>query len=224
MLEVLAKIGIVPVVVVEQVAHALPLADALLAGGMQVVEVTFRTEAAADVIRAIRAARPQLLVGAGTLVTAENVKAATAAGAQFGVAPGCNSHMVSLATSHELPFIPGVCTPSDIEMALSLGCRVLKFFPSAAVGGIEYLDAIAAPYRHFGLRYMPTGGVTVDNLETYLSSPDVACVGGTWLARAADLNAGHFGKITERCQINRFSPALLRGSRSVMRASAAILP
>jgi 2-dehydro-3-deoxyphosphogluconate aldolase/(4S)-4-hydroxy-2-oxoglutarate aldolase len=200
MLETLAKIGIIPVVVVEQESHALPLADALLEAGMQAVEVTFRTAAAPTVIRTIREQRPQLLVGAGTVVTAENLKAATAAGAQFGVAPGCNSQTVSLATSLELPFIPGVCTPSDIEMALSLGCRVLKFFPSAAVGGIEYLDAIAAPYRHFGLRYMPTGGVTIDNLETYLRSPDVACVGGTWLARPADLAAGNFKKITDQCK------------------------
>ena len=196
----LAELGIVPVVVVENPEHALPLADALAAGGLPVVEVTFRTAAAAEVIRVIRRERPQMMVGAGTVITPENVKAAIAAGAQFGVAPGCNPQIVSLATSLGLPFVPGICTPSEIETAMSLSCRLLKYFPCEAVGGLPVLNAIAGPFRHTGVRFMPSGGVTPENLAAYLSSDVVSCAGGTWLAKAEDLAKGNWNAITERSQ------------------------
>jgi 2-dehydro-3-deoxyphosphogluconate aldolase/(4S)-4-hydroxy-2-oxoglutarate aldolase len=141
-----------------------------------------------------------MIVGAGTVTTAENVKAAVNAGAHFGVAPGCNPRVVSLATSLGLPFIPGVCTPSDIEIATSLGCKLLKFFPCEASGGLPFLNAIAAPFRHTAVRFMPSGGVTSENLEAYLASDLVSCVAGTWLATPDDLANGRWEAIRGRCR------------------------
>jgi 2-dehydro-3-deoxyphosphogluconate aldolase/(4S)-4-hydroxy-2-oxoglutarate aldolase len=192
--------GIVPVVVIDRAEHALPLADALMAGGVGVVEITFRTRAAAEAIQIIRESRPEMMVGAGTVISADNVKAAIVAGAQFAVAPGCNAQIVSLATSSGLPFVPGVCTPSEIEFALAQGCSLLKFFPAEVAGGLPYLNAIAAPFRHVGVKFMPSGGVTPENLEAYLKSDLVACAGGTWLAKSEDLAGGCWSEITRRCQ------------------------
>ena len=200
MLERLSHVGIVPVVVVDRVEYALPLADALTAEGVSVIEVTFRTAAAADVIRKIRQERPEMIVGAGTLTTAEYVQAAVEAGAHFGVAPGCNPQIISLATSLGLPFIPGICTPSEIEVALSLGCKLLKFFPCEAAGGLPFLTAIATPFRHTGVRFMPSGGVTPENLERYLANDWIACAGGTWLAKPEDLTGGRWDLIRQRSQ------------------------
>lgn len=200
MLERLSQIGIVPVVVVDRVEYALPLADALASGGVNAIEVTFRTSAAADVIRKIRQERPDMIAGAGTVITADNVRAAASAGAQFGVAPGCNPQIVSLASSLGMPFIPGICTPSEIETAMSAGCRLLKFFPCEAAGGLPFLSAIATPFRHTGVRFMPSGGVTPENLAKYLESDLVNCAGGTWLAKAEDLSGGRWDEIRRRCQ------------------------
>jgi 2-dehydro-3-deoxyphosphogluconate aldolase / (4S)-4-hydroxy-2-oxoglutarate aldolase len=196
----LSQIGIVPVVVVDNPEHALPLADALSAGGVPLIEVTFRTQAAAEVIRLIRSNRPDVIVGAGTVISAENLRAAVDAGAQFGVAPGCNPQVVSLATSVGLPFIPGVCTPSEIEIAMSLRCPLLKFFPCEAAGGFPFLNAIATPFRHTGVKFMPSGGITPGNLEKYLASDLVSSVGGTWLAKPDDLAGGRWEAIQQRCQ------------------------
>jgi 2-dehydro-3-deoxyphosphogluconate aldolase/(4S)-4-hydroxy-2-oxoglutarate aldolase len=199
-LEKVTLCGVVPVVAIDTIEAAIPLADALLAGGLPVVEVTFRTAAAADVIRQMTQARPQLLVGAGTVLTPENLEAAKAAGAAFAVAPGFNPHIVQLARQLNLPFVPGIATPTDIEAALSLGCRLLKFFPAEALGGLPMLEALSAPYQHVGIRFMPTGGVNPDNLEGYLRLKTVAAVGGTWLAKKDDLAAGRWTEIRTRCQ------------------------
>jgi 2-dehydro-3-deoxyphosphogluconate aldolase/(4S)-4-hydroxy-2-oxoglutarate aldolase len=197
---IIRAVGIVPVVVIESPEHALPLADAFIAGGVPIVEVTFRTSAAAEVIRILRRERPNMLVGAGTVITAENVRAACEAGAQFAVAPGCNPQTISLAAEQGLPFVPGVCTPTDIEIAFAHGCTLQKFYPSESSGGLSTLNAIALPYRHLGVRFMPTGGVTPGNLASYLQFDGVVAVGGTWLAKTEDLIAGRWQEITERCQ------------------------
>jgi 2-dehydro-3-deoxyphosphogluconate aldolase / (4S)-4-hydroxy-2-oxoglutarate aldolase len=198
-LQIVAKYGIVPVIAIESVDAAIPLADALLAGGLPLVEITFRTAAAADVIRRITSERPELLVGAGTVLTEENLKLAVDCGARFGVAPGLNPQLVRLAREAGLPFVPGVATPSEIEQGLSLGCKVLKFFPAEALGGLPMLQALAAPYAHTGVRFMPTGGVNLGNLRSYLAVPQIAAVGGTWLAKKEDLAEGRWQEIRDRC-------------------------
>jgi 2-dehydro-3-deoxyphosphogluconate aldolase/(4S)-4-hydroxy-2-oxoglutarate aldolase len=200
-LDRVARIGIVPVVVIEQVDQALPLADALLAGGLPVVEITFRTAAAAEVIRTISRERPQLLIGAGTVLTPDNLEAAKASGAAFGVAPGLNPQIVNHARQLGLPFVPGVATPSEIEIGISLGCKILKFFPAEALGGAAMIDALWGPFKHIGVRFVPSGGVTIGNLESYLNLASVAAAGGTWIARPEDLAAGNWSGIRERAQI-----------------------
>ncbi len=196
----LARYGIVPVIAIERIEAALPLADALLQGGLPVIEITFRTAAAAEVIRLLAQERPQLLVGAGTVLTPANLEAAKASGAAFAVAPGLNPQVVRLAQEAALPFVPGVATPSDIEGGLALGCKLLKFFPAEALGGVAMIQALAAPYQHTGLRFMPTGGVSMANLQSYLRLDTVAAVGGTWLARKEDLAAARWDDIRNRCK------------------------
>lgn len=197
-LEIIAAHRIVPVIAIDNVEHALPLADALLAGGLPVVEITFRTTVAAEVIRLLTAERPQMLVGAGTVLDPATVDAALEAGAAFALAPGCLPATIKRAATVGLPFVPGVQTPSEIEHARSLGCNMLKFFPAEAAGGIAMLEALSAPYKHTGIRFIPTGGITPRNFCSYLQSPVVAAVGGTWLARSSDLTEGRFAEITAR--------------------------
>ncbi len=199
-LDRVSRCGVVPVIAIEQLEAALPLADALLEGGLPVVEITFRTAAAAEVIRKLAQERPQLVVGAGTVLTPANLQAAKSSGAAFAVAPGLNPQIVKQARQLGLPFAPGVATPSDIELGLTLGCKLLKFFPAEALGGVVMLEALSAPYRHTGIRFMPTGGVTPANLESYLKLDTVAAVGGTWLAKKEDLAAGNWDAIRTRCQ------------------------
>ncbi len=200
-LETIAKYRVIPVVAIESVEAALPLADALLAGGLPVIEVTFRTAAAADVIAVLSRERPNLLVGAGTVLTPENLEAAMVAGAQFGVAPGFNPAVVRRAQERGFPFVPGVCTPTDIEAALAAGCTTLKFFPAEACGGVAMVKTLAAPYAHLGIRFVPTGGVSPSNLQDYLACPEVLAVGGTWLAKKEDIRDGSWPLITDRCKV-----------------------
>ena len=195
-----AQLSVVPVIAIENPEAAIPLADALIAGGLPVVEITFRTAAAAEVIRKIAKERPQLIVGAGTVLTAANIEAAKASGAAFAVAPGLNPQTVKQAQAAGLPFMPGIATSSDIELGLSLGCKLLKFFPAEANGGVPMLEALSAPYKHTGVRFMPTGGVNITNLESYLKLGTVAAVGGTWIAKKEDLAGGKWDDIRNRCQ------------------------
>jgi 2-dehydro-3-deoxyphosphogluconate aldolase/(4S)-4-hydroxy-2-oxoglutarate aldolase len=199
-LDQVARYGIVPVIAIDKVESAIPLADALLQGGLPVVEITFRTAAAAEVIRKISHERPQLLVGAGTVLTSANLEAAKTSGARFAVAPGLNPQIVQQAQKLGLPFVPGVATPTDIEAGLSLGCKLLKFFPSEALGGVPMLEALSAPYKHTGLKFAPTGGVNTANLPIYLKLDTIAAVGGTWLAKKEDLAEGKWAEISARCK------------------------
>jgi 2-dehydro-3-deoxyphosphogluconate aldolase/(4S)-4-hydroxy-2-oxoglutarate aldolase len=199
-LDRVAHYGVVPVVAIESVEAALPLAKALLQGGLPLVEITFRTAAAAEVIRALARECPSLVIGAGTVLTPANLDAAKASGAAFAVAPGLNPDIVKRAARMGLPFVPGVATPTDIETGLALGCKLLKFFPAEALGGVAMIEALSAPYKHTGLRFMPTGGVNPGNLESYLSLETVAAVGGTWIAKKQDLSDGRWEDIANRCK------------------------
>lgn len=199
-LNTLSLFKVIPVIAIDRVDQALPLADALIAGGLPAAEITFRTAAAAEVIATISKERPQMTVGAGTLLTTDAVDQAIAAGAKFGVAPGLNPRIVKYAQSKGLPFIPGIATPSEIEEGLELGCRLLKFFPAEALGGVKLLKAFTAPYKQTGVHFMPTGGLNIDNIGDYFAIPQVAAAGGTWLAKKEDLDGGRWAAITEKCK------------------------
>jgi len=192
----ISKIGIVPVVVIDNADDAAPLAKALWDGGLPCAEVTFRTAAAEQAIKNISEAYPQMLVGAGTVLTTEQVDQAVAAGAKFIVAPGLNPTVVSYCVEKEIPVIPGCCTPSDIERALSLGLTAVKFFPAEACGGVKMLKAIGAPYGK--VKFMPTGGINADNLGSYLALPQVLACGGSWMVDKKLIAAGAFDEITAR--------------------------
>ena len=180
--ERLARSGVVAVVTVENPEDAAPIARALLAGGVGAIELTFRTARAAEAIRRIRAEVPEILAGAGTLLNRAHVEAAIEVGALFGVAPGCNPSTIAAARECGLPFAPGVMTPTDMEIALEHGCRVLKYFPATNLAGPSALETMAAPFAHLGLRFIPLGGINLASLPQWLASPAVLCVGGSWLA------------------------------------------
>lgn len=188
--------GVVPVMVVDDAALAVPLARAVLAGGIDVIEITFRTAAAPDAIRAIVAEVPQMLVGAGTVLSPEHARGAKEAGAVFAVSPGLNADVVRAAQDAGLDFMPGIATPTDIEAAYALGCTALKFFPAEPIGGLAYLKSIAAPYQHLGIRYSPLGGVSTRNVRDYLSEPIVLCCGGSWIAKRDRIAAQDWAHIT----------------------------
>lgn len=197
-MEVLARIAalkILPVIVIDDAAAAVPLADALLAGGLPCAEVTFRTAAAAAALARISAERPAVLLGAGTVLTPAQAASAQAAGARFIVAPGFSPAVVDWCLAHDLPVFPGVCTPTDIEAALARGLETLKFFPAEPIGGLPYLQAIAAPYG--GVRFIPTGGINAVNLSAYLACNKVVACGGSWMAPADWIRGREFARITE---------------------------
>jgi 2-dehydro-3-deoxyphosphogluconate aldolase / (4S)-4-hydroxy-2-oxoglutarate aldolase len=190
---------IVPVVIgVEKADDAVPLAQALLEGGLNVIEVTFRAANAVDVVRLIAQKVPEMILGAGTLLTAAQVQAAREAGAQFGVAPGLNLDVVAAAKKLDMPFIPGVMTPSEVENALTTGCNLLKFYPANVAGGISMLKAFAAPYAHTGVKFIALGGIKADNMREYLAEPIVAAVGGSWLVEPALVAKRDWKTVTAR--------------------------
>jgi 2-dehydro-3-deoxyphosphogluconate aldolase / (4S)-4-hydroxy-2-oxoglutarate aldolase len=174
--------GVVAVLTIDDAADAVPLARALLEGGVDCIELTLRTQAAIAALQRIKSEVPRILAGVGTILTASQVADVTAAGAAFGVAPGMNPRVVQAAQQAGLPFAPGVLTPSDIEQALEQECRVLKFFPAEPAGGLSYLKSMAAPYAHLNLRFIPLGGLDAQNAERYLAEPLIAAVGGSWIA------------------------------------------
>ena len=181
MIETLRKAGIVPVIVIEDETKAVPLARALVKGGLPVLEVTFRTQAAAAAIRAIRAEVPEAIVGAGTLLTPQMVKDAKEAGAVFGVAPGFDPVVVNAAKELGLMMIPGIATASELSQALTAGLKLVKFFPAEAAGGVKMIKNLLGAFRFTGVQFMPTGGVKLANVGEYLAVPEIVCCGGTWL-------------------------------------------
>ncbi|MFU8847422.1 MAG: bifunctional 4-hydroxy-2-oxoglutarate aldolase/2-dehydro-3-deoxy-phosphogluconate aldolase [Opitutales bacterium] len=192
---ILAK-RIVPVVVLDTVEQAEPLAEALLAAGLDIMEITFRTEAAEACIRRIAGRFPEILLGAGTVLEEDQAKRARDAGAVFGLAPGLNPKIVQAAQAVGLEFSPGVMSPSEVEQALSLGCKLLKFFPAEAAGGVKMLKSLAGPYAHTGVQFTPTGGITAENLQDYLKLPVVAAIGGSWMVSPALIKEGKWTEIT----------------------------
>lgn len=209
----LSQYGVVPVIALDDAAAALPLADALIAGGLPVAEITFRTAAARETIAAMAKARPEMLVGAGTVLTNEQVDQAQAAGAQFALSPGLDADVLAHAAKKGLPFAPGIMTPTDLQAALKAGCQMVKFFPAMPAGGPNMLKNIAAPYAHTGIGFNPTGGVTLDNLGDWLALPEVRAVGGTWIATRADIAAGNWTKITENARAAVKRVAELRAAK-----------
>ena len=195
MIETLGKAGIIPVIVIEKEEQAVPLAKALVKGGLPVLEVTFRTKAAAAAIAAIRKEVPEAVVGAGTLLTPQMVKDAKAAGAVFGVAPGFDPVIIAEAKAQDFPFCPGVATASELSQALTAGCKMVKFFPAEAAGGVKMIKNLLGAFRFTGVKFMPTGGVKPENVSDYLAVPEIVCCGGTWIVPKDALAAGDYATI-----------------------------
>lgn len=191
-------IGIIPAIVLEKTEDAAPLAHALCNGGLPAAEVTFRTDCAYDAMIAMKRECPQLIVGAGTVLTREQVDSALDAGAEFIVSPGLNPEIVAYCQKKNVPVIPGLATASEIEQALSLGLHTVKFFPAEALGGIETIKALCGPYRN--ITFLPTGGVNADNMLEYLSFDKVFAVGGTWMVKSNLIHAGRFDEVERLCQ------------------------
>lgn len=195
MINTLGSAGIIPVIVIEDLAKAVPLAQALVKGGLPVLEVTFRTACAAEAIAKIKAEVPGAVLGAGTVLTKEQLLKAKAAGATFAVAPGFDPEIVKAAAAEGLPFCPGVATASELSQALSLGCKMVKFFPAESAGGVKYIKDLLGAFRWTGVRFMPTGGVKLANVADYLAVPEIVCCGGTWIVPKDALAADDYAKI-----------------------------
>ena len=194
----LARAGVVPVVVLEHAKDAVPTAKAMAAGGIDVMEITFRTAAAADSIRAVSENCPEMLVGAGTVITLEQCKKAVASGARFIVAPGFDEEVVRWCVENNVPVTPGCVTPTEIMAAMKLGLKVVKFFPAGVYGGLSAMKALSGPFG--GIKFIPTGGVNAQNLAEYISAPFIHAVGGSWVCPKTDISAGNFEKITALCR------------------------
>jgi 2-dehydro-3-deoxyphosphogluconate aldolase/(4S)-4-hydroxy-2-oxoglutarate aldolase len=196
MLNELLKRPVIPVIVIDDANDAEPLAEALLAGGMDVIEVTCRTAAAPEALARIKKAFPEMLLGAGTVVTADQAKMCIDTGVSFGLAPGLNPDTVHYFQTNNTLFIPGVMTPSEIEAGLKLGCKLLKFFPAGAAGGVNMLKNLGGPYTSQGVHFCPTGGLTLENMNDYLSLPIVSTIGGSWLATKQQIAEKQWSVIT----------------------------
>ena len=197
-MEQFRKVGVVPVVVLEHAEQAVDTAKALLAGGINVMEITMRTDAALESIRRVSASCPDMLVGAGTVLTLEQGKACVEAGAKFIVSPGYDPALVAWCMEKNVPVTPGCVTPTEIMAGLQAGVKIFKFFPSNIYGGIKAMKALSGPF--VGIQFIPTGGVNAENLEEYLTAPFIAAVGGSWVCTKADISAGNFEKITQLAQ------------------------
>lgn len=187
-------LGIIPVVKIDRATDAIPLGRALLDGGLPCAEITFRTSAAEEVIRTLTTQFPEMLIGAGTVLTVEQAERAIAAGAKFIVSPGFNEPVVDYCLANGVPIMPGVCTPTDVQAALAKGLTVLKFFPAETAGGLPMLKAISAPFGH--VRFIPTGGINAANLNEYLAFGKVIACGGSWMVKDELISSGNFAEIT----------------------------
>ena len=188
-------LGIVPVVKLDDAEDAVPLAKALIAGGLPVAEITFRTECAAAAIRLTCEKFPEMLVGAGTVLTTEQADRAVKAGAKFIVSPGLNPEVVKWCQAHEVPVIPGIVTPTEMAQAIGLGLTMVKFFPAEPAGGLKYIRAIAAPYTM--MKFMPTGGINPQNVREYLAYDRIAACGGSWMVKNTMIENNEFDRIEE---------------------------
>lgn len=200
--------GVVPVVVLDDVKDALPLAKALTEGGLPCAEVTFRTEAAEESIKVMAEAYPDMVVGAGTVLTIEQVDAAVKAGAKFIVSPGFDPEIVDYCLEKEIPIFPGCVTPSEVAQAVKRGLKVVKFFPAEPAGGVAMIKAMAAPYHQ--LRFMPTGGIGTQNLKDYLGFDKIICCGGSWMVKGDLIRNGEFEKI---CKLTKEAKELAKSIR-----------
>ncbi|GMO41988.1 MAG: hypothetical protein Pg6C_03170 [Treponemataceae bacterium] len=209
----LEKKGIIAVLEIEDEKTAVPVARALLEGGVTVIELALRTPAAEPCIALIAEKVPEMMIGIGTIIEngqAERVKKNP--GAAFGVSPGINPEIVKEALRCGLPFAPGIATPSEIELALSLGCRVMKFFPAEGMGGLPFLKSMDAPYKHLGLRYIPLGGVSQDNLADYAAVKQILAIGGSWIANKELIKANNWQEIKERARAAQDTWKRIRGN------------
>lgn len=198
LIEQIGAAGIVAVITLEEAESVIPLAEALFEGGVSSMELTLRTEAGLPAIEACVRAVPDMMVGAGTVLTPEQVNRVKEAGAAFGVAPGFNPTTIQAAEAANLPFAPGICTPSELEAAHALGCKVLKFFPAEPSGGLAYLKSMSAPYAHLGVHFIPLGGLNIHNAASYLAMNNVLALGGSWIAPTKDIREGNWKTITSR--------------------------
>ncbi len=201
--EIIKKIddaGVIAVLVIDDVKHAVPTALALLAGGIDNIELTLRTPAAIDCIKAIQNEVPEITMGIGTVLTTKQVEAVAKLGVDFAVAPGCNAKVLKAAQENALSFAPGVMTPSEIETALEYGCRVIKYCPAEPAGGLTFLKNMAGPYGYLGLTFIPLGGLNLNNARAYLESPLITAIGGSWIANRPLIQNEQWETITQNAQ------------------------
>ncbi|QMV51597.1 bifunctional 4-hydroxy-2-oxoglutarate aldolase/2-dehydro-3-deoxy-phosphogluconate aldolase [Ewingella americana] len=196
--QILTSGPVVPVIVINKLEHAVPLAKALVAGGVRVLEVTLRTDCAVEAIKAIAKEVPDAIIGAGTVLNPEQLAEVTAAGAQFAISPGLTEPLLKAANAGPIPLIPGISTVSELMLGLDAGLREFKFFPAEANGGVKALQAIAGPFPQ--VRFCPTGGITPNNYRDYLALKSVLCIGGSWLVPADALESGDYARITKLAQ------------------------
>ncbi|MGK2861436.1 MAG: bifunctional 4-hydroxy-2-oxoglutarate aldolase/2-dehydro-3-deoxy-phosphogluconate aldolase [Chitinophagaceae bacterium] len=189
--------GVIAVLIIDELNHAVPLANALLKGGVDIIELTLRTSVAFDAARLIKKEVPEMTLGFGTVINIEQVKEVVDLGADFAVAPGCNPRIIAEAQKLGLSFAPGIMTPSEIEIAIENGCRLMKYFPAETSGGMDHLKSMAAPYQHLGLKFIPLGGCHPGNAPAYLESPLIAAIGGSWIATRSLIQSEDWDAITE---------------------------
>lgn len=188
--------GVIAVLVIDELKHVVPLARALVQGGIHIIELTLRTPVTMEAAALIKKEVPEICLGFGTVLTVEQVKAVVGVGADFAVAPGCNPKIIAEAYKQGLSFAPGIMTPTDIEIAIQEGCRVLKYFPAESSGGIKHLESMSAPYSYLNLKFIPLGGCNINNASTYLQSNLISAIGGSWIANRKLIQAEDWNTIT----------------------------